>query len=353
MPSILVRYLSRLFIVRFLFVLAGITALGELLELFANADEIMEEERHAVVALARYGLLRLPELLTIMAAPSAGLGALLAFATLVRNHELVSFRAAGVSQFRLVLALIPAAVLVLLFEWTVQDQMVPPAVRALRELGVGEYGGGESDGSMRWVRQGSSVVSWNFARGAELGGVRIFERNEAGRLIAEIRADSAMYRNGRWTLHKVSRLSVASNALTDLPDQEWPIAYTPARFKFVSAHPSELSFRQLRHLASDPQFGNRPNYFYQTWLSEKIAAPLGTLLLALLAVPLTQHFQRQTAIIGMLAVGIALSFLYLIFRGVMTSFGESGVVPPFMAAWGPVLILLAVGASLFVRHEQY
>lgn len=354
MPSILIRYLTRLFIVRFFFVLAGITALGELLELFANADEIMKQERHALLALARYGLLRLPELLTVMAAPSAALGALIALGTLVRNHELVSFRAAGVSQLRLIAALVPAGLAVFAFEWVVQDRMVPPAVRDLREWGVGEYGkGSDSDGSMRWVRHGERVVSWSAAHGARLDQVHIFERDENGRLVGEIRAEAALYDQGRWTLRNVSRLSVQANALENLPDQEWPIPYTPARFKFVSAHPSELSFGQLRHLVSDPAFGNRPSYFYWTWLQEKIAAPVGTLLLALLSVPLTQQFQRQGAIAGMLVTGVVLSFLYLIFRGVMTSFGESGVVPSAVAAWGPILILLAMGSALFVRHERH
>lgn len=354
MPSILVRYLTRLFAVRFLFVLLGITALGELLELFANADEIMKQERHALLALGRYGVLRLPEILTVMAAPSAALGALIALGTLVRHHELVSFRAAGVSQFRIMVALIPAALAVFAFEWVVQDRMVPPAVRELREWGVGEYGkGNDSDGAMRWVRQGSRVVSWEAAHGATLDQVHIFERDGNGRLVAEIRADSGTFDDGRWTLHGVSLLNVRNNGVEDLPDQEWPLSYTPGRFKFVSAHPSELSFGQLRHLARDPGFGNRPSYFYWTWLQEKIAAPVGTLLLALIAVPLTQQFRRQSAMVGALVTGVVLSFLYLIFRGVMTSLGESGVVPSAVAAWAPALVLLAIGGALFVQHERY
>jgi lipopolysaccharide export system permease protein len=353
-PSLVTRYISRLFLTRFLFVLAGITALAELLELFANADDIMKEEVHALAALARYGLLRLPEIITVMAAPSASLAALLALGALVRHRELVSLKAAGVSQVRLFLALLPAAFLVMAFEWTVQDRLVPPAIHSLREWGVGDYGKGkDADDSMQWVRDGRRVVNWETAQGQTLTQVKIFDRDQSGRLTGQTRAARAEYRDGRWTLHGVTQLDVGTNAVIDIPDRDWTIPYTPRRFEIVSAPPNVLSFRTLAHFATNPTFGNRPVYFYWTWLFEKIAAPLGTLILALLAVPLTQQFQRPGGIVLMLAAGVVTSFLYLILRGVMVSFGESGVLPPLLATAAPALVLLAVGGTLFVRHERY
>lgn len=352
--SLVSRYISRLFLTRFLFVLAGITAMAELLELFANADDIMKQEAQAFAALARYGLLRLPEIITVMAAPSASLAALLALGALVRHRELVSLKAAGVSQVRLFLALLPAALLVLAFEWVVQDRLVPPAVHSLREWGVGDYGKGkDSDDTMQWVRDGRRVVNWGAAQGRTLTEVRIFDRDPSGRLTGEIRANRAEYHDGRWTLHGVTQLDVATNAITDAPDRDWAIPYTPSRFEMVSAPPNELSFRTLAHFATNPAFGNRPVYFYWTWMFEKIAAPVGTLILALLAVPLTQQFQRPGGIVLMLAAGVVISFLYLILRGVMVSFGESGVLPPLLATAAPALTLVAVGGTLFVRHERY
>lgn len=352
-PSLVVRYISRLFLVRFVFVLVGITALAELLDLFANADEIMKQEHHAVAALARYGLLRLPEIITVMAAPSAGLAALLALGTLVRHHELVSLKAAGVSQLRLVVALLPAACLVMLLEWTVQDRLVPPAIQGLRSWGVGDYSDKKDTDTMRWVRDGPHVVNWASGEGSELKAVRIYDRDSSGRLVAQTRADRAEYAEGRWTLHQVTQLDVGTNTVVDVPDRAWSIPYTPRRFEMVSAPPNELSFAALVRFARNPSFGNRPHYFYWTWLFEKLAAPVGTLLLALLAVPLTQQFQRRGGIVWMLAAGVAISFLYLILRGVTVSFGESGVLPPLLAAATPALVVLALGGTLFMRHERY
>ena len=53
------------------------------------------------------------------------------------------------------------------------------------------------------------------------------------------------------------------------------------------------------------------------------------------------------------AIGFGLGFLYFISDGLVMSLGETGAVPPVVAAWLPILVFASVGGAWLIRLEGY
>lgn len=87
---------------------------------------------------------------------------------------------------------------------------------------------------------------------------------------------------------------------------------------------------------------------YLIELYDKIALPLTTIVLVLLGVPLAITPPRVRYNRGFL-FSILIIFAYYLIRALSLSFGETGSLPPFFAAWSANIILFIAGSILYYR----
>src|ERR687891_318836 len=139
------RYLSRLYLMRFAFLLLGLALLVVFLDFLADGDEVLEAGGGAVLPILRYTMLRLPEIVAELIPITAMLAGFVTFAGLARFRELTALLGVGISKFRLAAAMAPAALLVATTQFVIEDQALPLAVGELKAWGVADYassGGG-------------------------------------------------------------------------------------------------------------------------------------------------------------------------------------------------------------------
>src|SRR5919108_1351006 len=134
------RYLSRLFLMRFGFLMLGLALLVVFLDFLADGDEILEAGGGAVTPILRYTVLRLPEIVSELIPITAMLAGFLTFAGLARFRELTALLGVGLSKFTLAAAIAPAAILIGVMQFVLEDQALPVAVGELRAWGVADYG---------------------------------------------------------------------------------------------------------------------------------------------------------------------------------------------------------------------
>ena len=63
--------------------------------------------------------------------------------------------------------------------------------------------------------------------------------------------------------------------------------------------------------------------------------------------------RRERGLAAGMTVGFGLGFLYFLTDGIVLSLGESGAVPPFFAAWLPILLFAAIGGAWLIKQEGY
>jgi lipopolysaccharide export system permease protein len=357
----LVRYASRLFFVHVALMLLGFVALLQLLDILSNADDVLKTHDEQLTALFRYAWLRLPESIVFMMPFSVLMGSLLAVSRLAQHNEVLALKAAGLSFYRLLLAFVPAALVAAGLYFAFSDRLAPMSSRALAEWDAQAIADDEPDEVAPqdgiWVRDGNVLVRVAVvtADGRELRGVTLFMRDDNGNMTGRITARAASYDGGAWRLFGVERLDLAGagGTFTRFAERPWQTALTPGHFSDLATPPTGLSLRELVHFSINEDVGNRPTYYYETWVQKRVALPVAVLIMLLLAAPVAQGLQRHGGIVAGMIAGLGLGFLYFVADGFVLALGEAGAIPPALAAWSPPLMFASLGGAALIRFEGY
>jgi lipopolysaccharide export LptBFGC system permease protein LptF len=83
-------------------------------------------------------------------------------------------------------------------------------------------------------------------------------------------------------------------------------------------------------------------------LEEKLAFPLITLVMALLAIPFSLSTGKRGAVAG-IAAAVGIGVVQIIVSRLFESMGNVNQLPPVLAAWSPDVIFGLVGGYLILR----
>lgn len=110
----------------------------------------------------------------------------------------------------------------------------------------------------------------------------------------------------------------------------------------------EMNFSNLLKYISHNKLDKEKRNGIVIELFDKIALPLTTLALVLIGVPLAITPPRVRYNRGFL-FSILIIFTYYLIRALSISFGKSGVLSPFLAAWMPNIILMILGSIMYYK----
>lgn len=350
--------LTRMILVRFIFILFGIAIFVTTLDIVTYATEILRLSPGGLTAIFNYAALRMPGILSTFVPISALLALLLTLMELGFRNELPAIWAAGISPFRIMLLLTPFALAVGALHFVLNDQAIPRAAPQLRSAGIGDYGekkikvGGEKDPI--WMRAGRDVLraASSNPEATELQDVIIFRRDANGLLSEQIMAKTAVLVGQRWQLSNVLvfyRDNLAPNRLDHLV---YSGEFRPAAAGARSGDPEEMTMSDLDYFITNSGFGIRPTWVYQTWWHKRISLFVTVLVMIAMCIPLAVRFRRGGGLGTMLAIGIGLGFLFFVLDGIAMTMGEMGFVTPWLAAWAPLMGFAAIAGIVAFRAEH-
>jgi len=122
-------------------------------------------------------------------------------------------------------------------------------------------------------------------------------------------------------------------------------------FLEVQREPEELSFAALRERIDDLSRKGIDASHYLVDLYLKLALPFASLVLTAVAVPIAGRLRRHPSIAAIVGLGTGIGFGYWVVLGLSTSLGQTGALPPLVAAWAANGVYLLVGAALFLSSE--
>lgn len=350
--------LTRMLLIRFVFILFGISIFVITLDVVTYAKEILQLGGGDLSVIFSYFLLRAPATLSTFLPISILIALLLVLMEMSYRNEMPAIWSSGVSPFRIVLMLLPFALFVGGLNFLLNDQAVPRAAPTLRDWGIGDYGekklkvGGERDPI--WMRAGRDILRAGSAnaQATELEDVIIFRRDDTGLLREQIMAKTAVLNQDRWQLSNVLVYYRDNLPPNRLDQMIYSGSFRPAAAGARSGDPEEMSMSDLGYFIENSGFGIRPTWVYQTWWHKRLTLFVTALAMVALCIPLAVRFRRGGGIGVMFAVGIGLGFLFFIVDGISLTMGELGFVTPWFAAWAPVLGLTAVAGFVSFRTEH-
>ena len=108
-------------------------------------------------------------------------------------------------------------------------------------------------------------------------------------------------------------------------------------------------FKLLKHIKTNSaNLDKKERLEYKINLFDKIALPATTFALALIGVPLAITPPRVRYNRGFL-FSIFIIFVYYVIRAFSINLGVTGIIPPLLSAWLPVIIIMIIGGILFYK----
>jgi lipopolysaccharide export system permease protein len=294
------------------------------------------------------------------------LGGIVCFWRLTRSSELIVARAAGISAWQFLTGPLSCALLI--------GALATGALSPLSSMMYGRAetldhvylrGGGPlnlSDGAL-WVRQADADLTPHgvavlHARSVRLQdkvlrteGISLFRLDDSDHLIIRVEAPRGHLDRGRW---------IFEDARTIRPDRLpvqvgrffLPTDLTLPRVQESFASPDTLSVWALPGfiaLLERSGFSSiRHRLHFQTLLTLPILA--GTM--ALVAAGFSMRPTRRGGVARMIGSGVAAGFALFTISKVAAQFGESGAMPPLLAAWAPTGAGLCLAVSLLLHLED-
>ena len=131
-----------------------------------------------------------------------------------------------------------------------------------------------------------------------------------------------------------------SNVSFGIGDVNEMVKETTSEFNF---------FKLMRHIKKQKNNLEKKVYLeYEINLFDKLALPATTFALALIGVPLAITPPRVRYNRGFL-FSILIIFIYYVIRALSLNLGATGTIPPFLAAWLPVVSIALLGGYLFYK----
>lgn len=355
--AVLTRYVLRLFLGRAVLTILGLSAILVVFDVLANADRVVGSGPGVMLPLLTYAALRLPQVTSLIVPLAVLLAAMITYAQLVVSSESVAMRAAGVSVYRLAAAGMFGAALIGVGHFWLANAVVPETAARLRIWEERSFRGLPPLAAPRraptWFAAGQALVHVGHSSldGRSLYDVTVVRRDGEGHVTDFFSAAFGNYEDGLWLFRQVRRPGLNGENSSEIPEIRVALPVTPRRFSALAGRPEELGFVDLWQLAHNPDLAERPSYFYTFWLQRKIAQPLGSLVMVLLAAPLALQMARRDRMLGTSFAVVFAGFLFFVAERLLLALGETGILPTAAAAWTPAAVFSILAAWVLLNLE--
>jgi lipopolysaccharide export system permease protein len=351
-------YMVRLFLTRSLAVLFALVLILMTLDLLGESGKILAVPGNGDADLWRYVALRIPMLISRFLPFAVLLGALIAFVGLNQNSEVVAMKAAGLSAHQILAPLVVASIGIAGLLFAFNEGVVVNSTRTVTAWSDNDYKPiPPASGIMGnvWVLNGDDLI-----RAGTVGGrpftaqrVTIYDRG-GGVLQRKIDAARAIPDPGRndWLLQDVKVYDATMNVERDLPAMRAMNGITPAQLTLAKVDPTELDYWTLKNRIGELEAAGRPAEEARSGLAHKIASPLSTVLMPLLAAVAAFGLARSGQVMVRAVIGMALGFAYFVVDNFSLAMGNAGTYPPLIAAWAPFVLFLLIGETVLIRTEE-
>ncbi len=357
-PATLDRYLIRRFSFIYGLVFTALLFISVIVTIFERLDNIYEHNK-PLGLLLRYVGFRLPEFIIFILPLTTLTTTLLTLGLMEKSNEVTAIKASGVSLFRLTAPILILALLASGLSFYLQENVVPYANKRAEEIWdrINDVPPRHfSTLNRRWVlgRDGQTIYRFSyFDPVAEVfQGFSVMEIDAPTWELKEIAlAEKASLVKGQMILLNGWRREFQAERVSrflQFREMARPSAEGADYFVKEWKEPSWMNFRELREYINEVSAMGFETQRLRVDLFSKLSFPLVSFIMTLLGLPFAFAMGRRGTLVGV-GLSIAVAIIFWSAIGFMKNLGYIGVLPVFLAAWGPELLFGSLGLFLLSR----
>jgi LPS export ABC transporter permease LptG/LPS export ABC transporter permease LptF len=365
-PLLLDDYVMREYAKNFALVLSSFAMLFLIFTFFELIGDIIRN-RTPLVTVGEYLINLIPYIIYNVTPLCCLVAVLVTFGALSRSSELTAMKATGTSLYRIVTPVLLTTVLIAAGLFAFDEFYLPAANRkqeALRSIIKNRPAQTFLRPDRKWIsgqttENGSSsrVFYYQFFDPTKdvFANITVFEFDPVSyTLQRRIFASSAhwnervnqwVFENG-WqrTFQGDTIASYTPFTLTTFPE----IHELPSYFVKEDRPSQEMSYNELSRYIADLKQSGFDTKRLSVQLNRKLAYPLITLVMAMLAIPFSLSMGKRGSLAG-IGTAIGLAIAYWVVDGLFQAMGNVNTLPAILAAWTPDLLFGIAGTYLLLR----
>ena len=365
-PLLLDDYVMREYVTNFVLVLFSFSMLFIIFTFFELIGDIIRN-RTPLVTVGDYLINLIPYIIYNVTPLCCLVAVLVTFGALSRSSELTAMKATGISLYRIVTPVLIATLLIAAGLFAFDEFYLPAANRrqeALRSIIKNKPAQTFLRPDRKWISgQTQSTGSpsrsfyYQFFDPAKnvFANLTVFEFDPTSfTLQRRIFASSAHWNEhiNQWVLENGWQRTFQGEAIasyqpftiTTFPE----IHEQPSYFVKEDRPSQEMSYNELSRYIVDLKQSGFDTKRLSVQLNRKLAYPLITLVMAILAIPFALSMGKRGSLAG-IATAIGLAIAYWVVDGLFQAMGNVNTLPALLAAWTPDLLFGIAGTYLLLR----
>lgn len=351
-------YIIRKFLGTFFFSIVLILSIAIVFDLTEKLDNFFEHQVPLREIIVDYYIPFIPYYMNMFSSLFIFISVIFFTSKLAGNSEIIAMHAAGMSYHRLMVPYAISATILFVLSFVMAGWVIPnSSARMLNftDKYVERFTKENARNIQMEVTPGTLLYIESFQRRSKIGYRCSVEQYEGKTLVSRTTADRIYYDSLQyWHLDNYTKRTFDEMVETldrgDRLDIELPIY--PEELFITAQEAQQMTNPELREYMDRQRARGAGNVkAFEVEYHKRWASPLGAFIMTLLGVTLSSRKVRG----GMgknLGIGIVLTALYILFSTVSTTFSVKNVMSPFMAAWLPNLVFLAISIPLYIRASK-
>ena len=354
--SILDRYIIRKFLGTFFFAMLLIIIITIVFDISEKIDDFIEKKAPLKAIVFDYFFNFIPYFVSLFSSLFIFVSVIFFTSKMAYQSEIIAILSNGISFRRFLYPYFIGACILAAFSFMVNDVIMPPAnSRRLKfeEKYIKNQVVYREQNVHKQIEPGFFIYLQSFSNSAETAYQFSMERYEGDILLSKLMSESAQWNREKekWTIknYRIRDIyapghdSIYSGASIDTTINLHPSEFKRRDDKFMET----MNISELRDFIEDLKMQGADNIkVFLVELNRRVAFPFSTFILTLIGASLSTRKVRGG--IGIhVAIGIAISFLYILFMQFSVEFATKGNLPPVIAAWIPNIIFGTLAVFLY------
>lgn len=352
--KILDIYVIRKFLSSFFLAIGLILCIVVIFDLSEKIDDFLESGAKLKVILFDYYLNFIPYFAVLFSSLFAFIAVIYFTSRMAYNTEIIAILSSGMSFRRLLLPFMISATFIAGLSFYLSDQVIPKANKVkldfeeqyIRKRPIRF----KSKDFHRQIEPGVYMYLQSYSNVSKVGYQFTIEKFEDGELVSKMFADQIRWdtTNNKWRARRyyIRTIDGLNETIEEGPFIDTTLAIHPDDFRMRLSIVETMSLKELDEFIKKQLMQGETNITsYQIERHNRIAFPFSTFILTLIGVAVSSKKMRGG--IGLqIAIGVVISFVYILFTQFSKQFAIGGLLPVMAAVWLPNIFFSIVAVFL-------
>jgi len=360
-------YIARQFTLSILAMIAAFTGLVSLFDTIDLLRRVATKPNVPTSLVMEIAGLHIPYYMIMILPFGVLIGGIVCFWRLTRTSELIVARASGISAWQFLAAPLACALLIGSLTTAIISPLSSAMFREAETLDETylQTGGSKmtlSGGSL-WLRQidttlvphGVSILHMNdvhMKNGTlQVSGISVYRLDERDKLLVRVEAPTGHLAPHTWQFDNASTIT-PDHLPTHVGTITLPTDLTVSRVEESFASPDTLSVWSLPGFIALLDHSGFSSIRHRLHFQSLLALPILAGTMALVSAGFSMRPTRRGGVARMIGSGVTAGFALFMVSKIAEQFGDSGALPPVLAAWAPTGAGLCLAVALLLHLED-